>query len=469
MRQRSGMSRRELLKRSGMLAAAPLLSYTSPSAAEDPHIVEVELTAKESVQNLAGPDYPDTRLWLYNDQLGGPVLRARKGDLLRVHFRNELSVPSSIHWHGVRNVNAMDGVAGLTQDPVPPGGTFTYAVPLKDSGTYWYHAHTMAWEQVARGLYGPLIVQGEDDVEVDQELVLILDDWRLDDQAQLDESSFRSMHDWSHTGRLGNQFTVNGQLQPQLPISSGSRLRLRLINAANARILHLKLEGAQGTVIALDGLPCEPFPLGEQGQNLAPAQRVDLLVDAGPRGFQLQEVSTRQRMTAASFVPDETTRFSFPRPALQLPSVPLPEQSLKQARRIPLHMQGGAMGNLREVSYQGETLSLQEAAQQYRKLWAFNGEMMQATSRIANLKLGEWVGLELWNDTAWPHAMHLHGHHFWIEQEGQVLSQKRDTYLMKPGEKANLFFVADNPGLWLFHCHMLEHHASGMGGVFSIS
>ena len=466
---RNPLKRRDLLKWSGLLATTPFLKYTSVRAEEPQRIVEFELTAKESVQNLAGPEYPDTRLWLYNDRLGGPFIKARQGDLLQVRFRNQLPVPSTIHWHGIRNVNAMDGVAGLTQDPVPPGEEFTYTVPLEDAGTYWYHAHTIAWEQVARGLYGPLIVQGRNDIEVDQELVLIMDDWRLDEKAQIDEASFGNMHDWSHNGRLGSWFTINGRLQPQFSISGGSRLRLRLINAANARVLRLKLEGAQGTVIALDGYPCEPFPLEEHGLELATAQRMDVLVDAGPDAFKLQEVSTNQTLTAASFVPDATTRFSFPRPALRLPKVSLPSLDLQQARRIPIHMQGGAMGNLREVSYQGETIPLQEAARQYQKVWAFNGEMMQSTSRIADLKLGEWVALELWNDTAWPHAMHLHGHHFWIERKGTILSQERDTYLMDAGERARLFFVADNPGLWLFHCHMLEHHVSGMGGVFRVT
>ena len=170
------MKRRDLLKWSGLLATTPFLNYTSVRAEEPQRILEFELTAKESVQNLVGPEYPDTRLWLYNDRLGGPFIKARQGDLLQVRFRNQLPVPSTIHWHGIRNINAMDGVAGLTQDPVPPGEEFTYTVPLEDAGTYWYHAHTTAWEQVARGLYGPLIVQGRDDIEVDQELVLIMDD-----------------------------------------------------------------------------------------------------------------------------------------------------------------------------------------------------------------------------------------------------------------------------------------------------
>lgn len=466
---RNPLKRRDLLKWSGLLATTHFLKYTSVRAEESQRVVEFDLTASESFQNLVGPEYPDTRLWLYNDQLGGPLLKARQGDLLQVRFRNKLPVPSTIHWHGIRNVNAMDGVAGLTQDPVPPGEEFIYTVPLEDAGTYWYHAHTIAWEQVARGLYGPLIVQGRDDIEVDQELVLIMDDWRLDENAQIDEESFGNMHDWSHSGRLGSLFTINGRLQPQFSISRGSRLRLRLINSANARVLRLKLEGAEGTVIALDGYPCEPFSLDERGLELATAQRMDVLVDAGTNMFKLREVSTNQTLTAASFVPDATSRFFFPRPALRLPKVSIPSLNLQQARGIPIHMQGGAMGNLRKVSYQGRIIPLQQAARQYQKVWAFNGEMMQSKSRIADLKLGELVALELWNDTAWPHAMHLHGHHFWIERKGIILSQKRDTYLMDVGEKARLFFVADNPGLWLFHCHMLEHHASGMGGVFRVT
>ncbi|MEC7164628.1 MAG: multicopper oxidase domain-containing protein, partial [SAR324 cluster bacterium] len=115
------MKRRDLLKWSGLLATTPFLKYTSVRGEEPQRILEFELTAKESVQNLAGSEYPDTRLGLYNDRLGGSFIKARQGDLLQVRFRNQLPVPSTIHWHGIRNINAMDGVAGLTQDPVLPG------------------------------------------------------------------------------------------------------------------------------------------------------------------------------------------------------------------------------------------------------------------------------------------------------------------------------------------------------------
>ena len=96
----------------------------------------------------------------------------------------------------------MDGVADLTQPPIEPGEQFLYEVPLTESGTYWYHAHTMGWEQVARGLYGPLIIDDDDDPAVDHDFTLMIDDWRLTQDSQIDDASFGSLHDWSHAADL---------------------------------------------------------------------------------------------------------------------------------------------------------------------------------------------------------------------------------------------------------------------------
>ena len=129
------------------------------------------------------------------------------------------------------------------------------------------------------------------------------------------------------------------------------------------------------------------------------------------------------------------------------------------------------MGNLGSAIFEGEETPLRQLAQEHSKLWAFNGEIGGYGLSLADLALGEVAVLRVWNDTRWEHAMHLHGHHFWVEsrefgdEARQVL---RDTYLMAAGEKADFIFVADNPGLWLFHCHMMEHHAAGMGGVIAI-
>ena len=144
----NSIKRRDLLKWFSLLTTDPFLKNTTIKAEETQQIVGVELTAKGIIQKFVGLDKPDPRLWLFNDRIGGPFLKARQGDLLQVRFQNQLPVLSIIHWHGIRNVNAMDGVAGLTQDPVPPGGEFTYTVLLKDAGTYY--AHTM-WDRLLVG------------------------------------------------------------------------------------------------------------------------------------------------------------------------------------------------------------------------------------------------------------------------------------------------------------------------------
>ena len=130
------------------------------------------------------------------------------------------------------------------------------------------------------------------------------------------------------------------------------------------------------------------------------------------------------------------------------------------------------MGNLSSAIFEGEMRNLRDLAMNESKLWAFNGNIGGYDLTLAEIDLGRVVVLRVWNDTAWSHTMHLHGQHFWVQSREFGKNHYhllRDTCLMQPGEKADLIFVADNPGLWLFHCHMLEHHAAGMGGVIAVS
>ena len=125
------------------------------------------------------------------------------------------------------------------------------------------------------------------------------------------------------------------------------------------------------------------------------------------------------------------------------------------------------MGNLSRASFNREIRELRDLAMNDSKLWAFNGEIGGFGLTLAEVQLKDIVVLRGWNDTASRHAMHLHGHHFWVQPREFGENPRnllRDTYLMQPREKAYLIFIADNLGRWLFHCHMLEHHSSGMGG-----
>ena len=362
----------------------------------------------------------------------------------------------------------MDGVIGLTQDPVAPGESFDYMFTPPDAGTFWYHTHNRAWEQLARGLYGRLIVEGDDpDNQFDRDLYLAIDDWRLDDKGQIETASFGNLHDWAHEGRLGNWLTVNGTSQPAFELGHGERVRLRLLNAANARTFRLQLKGANAKVIALDGAPVEPFDLPEEPYELASGQRVDLAVDAlagsGER-LELRHVSRREEIMCASFT--VAAGLAGERLALR----PLdgaggyPAPDLGSAVRQDLIMTGGAMGGLQEAVADGKKRTIQELVE-LKRVWALNGIAGDMDKPLLSVKQGTTVVITMKNDTAWSHAMHLHGHHFKaVERNGKPVSDGhwRDTEMVDPDKSVALAFVADNPGKWFLHCHMLEHQAAGM-------
>lgn len=154
--------------------ALPFLE-TRPAATG--RVVEVHLVASPTSLELI--DGRKLDVWAYNEQVPGPTIRARQGDTIRVHFRNELPQPTTVHWHGIRLPNEMDGVPGVTQPSIAPGESFVYEFLARDPGTFWYHPHVRGSEQLGRGLYGLLIIE-EAELPPVREIVWVLDDWRLE-------------------------------------------------------------------------------------------------------------------------------------------------------------------------------------------------------------------------------------------------------------------------------------------------
>ena len=206
-----------------------------------------DVVAKVARQQILPDSYSETEIWGYGGLVPAPEIRVAQGDRVRRRFRNEIPDPSSVHWHGIRIDNAMDGVSGLTQEAVATGASFDYDFVVPDAGTYWYHAHNRSYEQVARGLRGPLIVEEAERPDIDREEVLILEDWLLDpDSGQLFDNFEQPMM-MSHGGRIGNFITTNGRYDLTLPAKRNERIRLRIINAASARIFPLTLSGLSGS------------------------------------------------------------------------------------------------------------------------------------------------------------------------------------------------------------------------------
>ena len=204
-----------------------------------PAAIRVALTAK--VTRVQFGSAPPTEAWTYNGTVPGPLIEARVGDRLTVEFRNELPEATTIHWHGVRVPNAMDGVP-LMMEPVQPGATFTYEFTLKDAGLFWFHPHMRADIQVQRGLYGVLRVRGDDESAADTERILVLDDLKLKEDGSISEY----LDDTSAmAGRQGNTLLVNGAVHPVLTLPAGGVARLRIVNTANARYFRLGADGIQ--------------------------------------------------------------------------------------------------------------------------------------------------------------------------------------------------------------------------------
>jgi FtsP/CotA-like multicopper oxidase with cupredoxin domain len=423
-----------------------------------------DLIARESLHQLAPGDYPQTQVWGYDGTVPGTTIRLLQGERVTRRLVNELPQPGTIHWHGVRIDNAMDGVPGMTQDVVEPSKTFLYDFVVPDAGTYWYHPHNRSYEQMARGLSGALVVEEADGgPDVDGDEVLLIDDWRLAENAQI-AGGFGDMHDWAHGGRIGSWITVNGTGEWRHPVKQNARYRLRLVNTANARIFSLEAQGLAGWVVALDGMPLDaPQPLDRL--TLAPAQRADIIVDViASVGEEALLVSFERDggYAIASFDVTDVARSDPRGTPSPLPPNPVPPLGpLETARTADLSMEGGAMGRMAGAMMGGRMMGMREMADA-GKVWAFNGMADMPEQPLVTADRGETVRITFTNDTAWPHAMHLHGHHFRHIGAGGTAGPLRDTLLMDRGETAQIAFVADNPGDWLLHCHMLEHAAGGM-------
>lgn len=464
------VSRRRFLQQTAGAAAAFSMSpIFSASASPDGFL---EIRAEPAKQKLVHADVPSSNLWTYNGFSPGPEIRVRKGGHVRVRLINRLSEPTSIHWHGIRIENAMDGVSGLTQEAVQPGETFEYEFIAPDAGTFWYHAHNKSWNQVVRGLYGPLIVEG-DSAEFDSahDLTLVIDDWRLNSEGRLDLASIGALMDWSHGGRLGNWVTVNGYPQPRYNLTANEPYRLRLINAANARTFDIDPARFDAKVLAYDGQPLpEPKVLDYSPLLIGPSQRVDLLLNPKPgKDLIIEDLSGRQPFPITGFRVSQGAEKTASVDNLLLNE--LPEPNLEKAKKFGLLMNGGAMSDPVDVVYKGRKLEGLDF-RNTRQAWAFNGIANLAEQPFFQVQRNESVLIEAVNDTTFLHAMHVHGHHFRIiEREGSTIDEGqpwRDTFLIGPGQTTRIAFVADNPGKWLLHCHMLEHAAAGMNTWFAV-
>ncbi len=461
-----------------LTAVAGVLWFTRPIDTELAAATYIEPVASTGVVHeyrlVAAPttgsltEGTETDLWTYNGATPGPEIRITHGDTVRVVLENNLPEPTSIHWHGIRVPHAMDGVPGLTQAPVAPGETFTYEFTPPDAGTYWYHSHRRGNEQLARGLYGALIVENPAEPTYAVDEVWLIDDWRVDDQGTLDPD-FASSADVHHSGRWGELFTVNGATGTELRAAPGERIRLRLVNTANARILQPDFGALDPVVIAMDGLPVARA-FSAHGVELAPGNRMD--IDVTIPSDASGEFSIGDFFTGIT--PTEIARIvvdgdPVATPDFEPPTEGLPDWSLAADDPADHTVTVTLYSEFAEADAdEQEAMLAGERDATFR--WELNGEAWPAAETLT-ADQGELQKIRIINDSGQFHPIHLHGQFFQLVSRNDVRVSEghyRDTVLMSAFETIEIVVGAYDVGTWMLHCHIQLHAEFGMAMLYEV-
>lgn len=512
------VSRRTLLLGGAGLAGTFVLSScgrtTSPASKQAADIV---LTPRPTTIDLAGRQ---ARTWAFDGRLPGREIRLRQGVPVRVRVDNELPEATSVHWHGIRLRNAMDGVPGLTQDPIAPGKSFLYEFTPPDAGTFLFHPHVGV--QLDRGMYGALVVESRSEpLSYDRESVVILDDW-LDGVAGTPERQLANLRregmkmggkggmdmgggnsgmggepmggepmadgtmnglpmrgtgdhttvqgatpPAGHLARLANDLEAGkvdpGDVAHPLYLMSGKPPKDPLVTAVRTgeRIRLRLINVGADTHFCFFVEGHELTVTHADGQPVKPVVTDAVLIGMGERYDVVIEAKGRgvQRMLAFPLGkkgPPATGVFRYT-DATGRVDVGAP---FDMPKRIVSY------ADLRDAepfdvpqSPSPRSLDLgREMGRPYA--WSIGGAMGFGAPPI-EAALGEPVRLSMRNTTMMPHPMHLHGHFFRaVLPDG--LGARKDTIVVAPGSRLDVDLVADNPGKWAFHCHNVYHQAAGM-------
>jgi len=433
-------------------------------------LVTARLTPRPLTADLGGLTV-DT--WGYGDAVPGPVIRAAAGDLLRITVDNELPTETSVHWHGLALRNDMDGVPGMTQDPIPAGGRFTYEFTAPDPGTYFYHPHTGV--QLDRGLYGALVIDDPAEPgDYDAEWIVLLDDWvdgtgRTPDQVLEQLLAGGMDHGGMAMGGMGGMggmgegmqsallggagdvdyphYLVNGRT-PEAPATltaePGQRVRIRFVNAGSDTAFRVALGGHRMTVTHSDGFPVRPAET--DALLIGMGERYDVLVTVGDGAFPLAAAAEgKQGRGLAIARTGKGGRPGTDRPA-------------ELDRRILTGADLAALEDVRLSSKRPDRthrVAIAGAMAPYR--WTINGRPFPDAESLPVTE-GERVRLRFENHSMMFHPMHLHGHTFGLTRGGA----RKDTVIVRPMQTVEVELDADNPGQWATHCHNIYHAEAGM-------
>jgi len=459
-------------ERTAAIPAAPAFALTETRVANGGTF---ELRAAELLTVVDGRE---NRMLAYNGSIPGPVLRVRQGDEITVAFRNDLAEPTTVHWHGLRVTNDNDGVPDVTQEPVPPGGTFAYALRFPDPGAYWYHPHVREDKQQDMGLYGTIVVEPADPAywpAADREEHLVLDDI-------LSQKGFLAPHfddaiDYALMGRYGNVMLVNGGPRAAFAAKKGETVRFYVTNVANARPFRVSFGGAPMTLVGTDGGRAESAAEVPE-VTLAPSERAIIDVTfpeereyaiehrTPRRVYPLGRVSVSGSVDArAAEAADAVADFDAIRAHLDRAPDAAWDLGVTTSHMMAHHADSEA------IEWEDDMGMMNAHMTEKSTRW----HITDKATGLRNMDIGtswmsgEYRKIRISNseEGAHPmqHPMHLHGQRFVVAaidgQPNETLEWK-DTVLVPKGTTVDIVVEVTNPGKWMMHCHIAEHLGAGM-------
>jgi FtsP/CotA-like multicopper oxidase with cupredoxin domain len=415
----------------------------------DPNVLEIELEARiADVEIVPGFKTP---AWTYNGTVPGPMIRAKVGDRLIVHFTNSLPEPTTIHWHGVRVPNEMDGAPGLTQPPIPTGDAFLYEFELRDAGTYWYHPHTDSSAQVGRGLYAAIVVEDPADPKAfGDDLVLLMSDMGLDEHGELlpadSGGNFGDLF-----GREGAVLLVNGKVRPTLKVRNGKQQRWRIINATRARYYNIRLRNHRFMRLG-----------GDNGLAARADDIYNLIVTPGERADAVFTPADAPGSTnVLRWVPTERGYGStFNRASEPLIDIETVADAPVTPEPIPTELR--TIEPLDVANARHRTLDLSIAITSTVEM-GVNG-VPYWDAKPFEIELGDTEVWRIVNNTDFSHPFHLHGYFFQVLDDSRTPEWKDTVNVPTKSELTIAVRFDERPGAWMFHCHILDHAEAGMMG-----
>ena len=477
------------------------------------HTVTASLTAQQTDIDLGGIT---ARTLAYGNTIPGPLIRANIGDELAITVTNRLDQPTSVHWHGIALRNDMDGVEPATPN-IPAGQDFTYRFSVPNAGTYWAHPHVGLEEDM--GLYLPVIVDDPTGPgSYDAEWIVVMDDWTdgvgkspqqlydaLTSQNKPTKQNMPAAPPTTTTtpttsptkpttsnktttttptgttstsgatgmpgmpgmpGQVGNSdllggdagdiaypyYLINGRVPAAATTFSakpGQRIRIRFINSGSDTAFRVALGGHSMTVTHTDGYPVVPTQV--DALLIGMAERYDVIVTAADGVFPLVASAEGKNAVARALL--VTGSGSQPDPQFRPPELTKRVGTLEIFTATTSVNLGAAEPNLHLPVVLGGDMA--------KYVWTINGEVYSKTDPL-HVRQGQRPTMTFDNPTMMYHPMHLHGHTFQVLKADGTPGARKDTVIVLPKQKINAVVVADNPGLWMLHCHNTYHAYAGM-------